>query len=700
MTAFVHGGRHSRPLRDRPRNFARRLRSTTLIVVSLALVTTSLVLPSAAQAATTQAAAAGSTYLPFDMPSTATLRASGKKVFAHYVPWFPLSFDNKDASVDYYTKNYIAINGEGGKYAQYGGKQRDRPFTRAPINDVNWQLRDMETEVRQAISGGIDGFVVSIVSFGDTQTWNATKTLMQAAKNVDPGFKIMLRPNMISPGIKDQSAATVAKNLAELAAFTSAYRLADNSLVLSPFRAEVDTIAWWQGLFALMKTTYGITVAFWPMFLNEIQWGPTFAPISYGMANWGDRTAAFNNPLSTSATSDINRGKTVQARGDKWMAPVSLQDARPTQSIYYEAQNTLNLRNTWKIAIDGNADMVHIPTWNDYAEGSQIAPSAKIGWASLDINAYYLTWYKTGKAPTIVRDMVYLSHRLMSTTAKPTSQPTMMKLLAGTTATNNVEVLTFLKAAGTVTIGVGAKNYTCAVDAGVDTCTVPLGTGKISAKVVRGGVTVAGTTSPHTVTATPTVQDMDYVSASSGRTPTAGPTGTTTTAPATPVAQTVSVTASADTYVNSLAATKTSGSITSVVSDGSPAVATYLRFNVPAPPAGTKLTKAALKIWVATNADAGSASSHSITAASNTWDEATMNWNNRPALSGAAVGTITGATKLDSPVEATVALSALAVTATTAKTFAVTSAGSDDLRFWSSEFAAGDRRPQLVLTYA
>jgi hypothetical protein len=38
------------------------------------------------------------------MPSTATLRASGKKVFAHYVPWFPLSFDNKDASVDYYTK--------------------------------------------------------------------------------------------------------------------------------------------------------------------------------------------------------------------------------------------------------------------------------------------------------------------------------------------------------------------------------------------------------------------------------------------------------------------------------------------------------------------------------------------------------------------------------------------------------------------
>jgi len=635
------------------------------------------------------------------MPSTATLRASGKKVFAHYVPWFPLSFDNKDASVDYYTKNYIAINGEGGKYAQYGGKQRDRPFTRAPINDPNWQLRDMETEVRQAISAGIDGFNVSLTSFGTTQTNVATKTLMQAAKNVDPGFKIMLRPNMISPGLKDLSQAAFAKGLADLAASSSAYRLGDNRLVLSPFRAEVDSVAWWQGVFNVMKASYGIDVAFWPMFLNEIQWGPSFAGISYGEANWGDRSAVNNNPAGTSATSDIGRIKAVQARGDKWMQPVSLQDARPVQSIFYEAQNTQNLRNTWKIAIDGNADMVHIPTWNDYAEGSQIAPSAKIGWASLDINSYYLTWYKTGKAPTIVRDTVYLSHRLMPTSAKPTSQPTLMKPLAGTTLYNNVEALTFLKAPGTVTIAVGSKTYTCAVNAGVDRCVVPLGAGKVSAKVVRSGATVAGTTSPHTVTTTPKVQDMDYVSASSGRTPTAGPAGTGgAAAPATAIGKTVSVTASADTYVNSLAATKNAGTTASVVSNGNPALSTYLRFDLPAPPAGTKLTKAVLKVWVATNAEAGSAGTHTITAASNTWNESTMVWTNKPALTGAALGTIKGATKLDSSFETPVAISAFSgITATTGKTLAITSTGADDLRFWSSEFAAADRRPQLVLTY-
>ena len=77
-----------------------------------------------------------------------------------------------------------------------------------------------------------------------------------------------------------------------------------------------------------------------------------------------------------------------------------------------------------------------------------------------------------------------------------------------------------------------------------------------------------------------------------------------------------------------------------------------------------------------------------------------MIWNNRPALTGAALGSIKGATKLDAAFQTSVAISAFAgITATTAKTFAVTSTGTDDLRFWSSEFAAGDRRPQLVLTY-
>ena len=64
---------------------------------------------------------------PTDVPSTAKL------VFAHYFPPFPISIDNVDPSNDYYARNYLTIDGENGKYAQYGGFLRDRPVPRQPL---------------------------------------------------------------------------------------------------------------------------------------------------------------------------------------------------------------------------------------------------------------------------------------------------------------------------------------------------------------------------------------------------------------------------------------------------------------------------------------------------------------------------------------------------------------------------------------
>lgn len=66
--------------------------------------------------------------LPFELPSTATLRASSHKVFAHYFTPYPISLNNKAGADDYYTKNYLNPAGESGKHAAYGGLLRDRPF--------------------------------------------------------------------------------------------------------------------------------------------------------------------------------------------------------------------------------------------------------------------------------------------------------------------------------------------------------------------------------------------------------------------------------------------------------------------------------------------------------------------------------------------------------------------------------------------
>ncbi len=457
--------------------------------------------------------------LPFDLPAPSVLRGSPRKAFAHYVPWMPQSVDNK--MPDYYDRHFLVPTGESGKHVAYGGWMRDRPLKRPVKTDTAWKLRDLETEVRQAVAGGLDGFAVDIVQLGDVggTQWTAINSLLQAARNVDPGFKIMLMPDMTGTSMLNKDAPTMAKYLAQLGASPAAYRLDDGRLVVSPFTAERKTVSYWTQVLSLMKNTYATPVAFLPLFQDERKWRDAFDPISYGMSNWGNRNPAGNNPTTTHADSPAGRAAAVHALGQVWMQPVSVQDQRPRAGIFDEAQNTQNLRNTWQIARSTGAELVQLPTWNDYPEGTQIAPSQENGWSYLDMSAYYLAWYKTGRAPQIVRDAVYLTHRTQPHAALPTfAQTLLMKLRGGSSpARDTVEALTFLTAPGTVRVKVGTSSYSCEVSAGVDTCTVPLGVGSVSATVERNGTPVTEVVSPATVTTTPYVQDLQYVASSSGR---------------------------------------------------------------------------------------------------------------------------------------------------------------------------------------
>ncbi len=502
----------------------RTLRRTNARRIAATLAALSVLAPTAPQsasaepAATTTSVATPSAPLPFDLPST--LSASPRKAFAHYVPWFPVSIDNKVP--DYYDRNFLVPGGEGGKHAAYGGFLRDRPGDRPVSTDAAWKLRDLEAEVRTAAEAGLDGFIVDIVQLGDLGgvQWTAINSLLRAAETVAPGFEIVLMPDMTGPNMGGKDAPTLARWMAHLGKSPAAHRLPDGRLVVSPFTAERKTVEFWTSFLSIMRTTYGEEVAFLPLFQDERKWRTTFAPISWGMTNWGNRNPAWNNPAATGVDSPLGRAAAVKALGKVWMQPVSVQDERPREGIFDEALNTLNLRNTWQLARDSGAQLVQIPTWNDYAEGSQIAPSGENGSAWLDLNSYYLTWYKTGSAPQIVRDTVYLTHRGQPHAALPTYAQTLLMKRRGTSSSvprDTVEALTFLTAPGTVRVTVGTATHTCQVDAGVDSCTVPVGTGAVSAVLERNSRPVTKVTSPRVVTSKPYVQDLQYVAVSSGR---------------------------------------------------------------------------------------------------------------------------------------------------------------------------------------
>lgn len=454
--------------------------------------------------------------LPFDAGANPVL--PGRLVLAHYLPAFTVSIDNKPADSDYYTTGYLAVDGENGKHAAYGGYLRDRPVPRAPRPQPDWQLRDLQDEVRTAYAAGIDGFVLDIVQTtgdNDVRVQSVQEQLMKAAA-VEPRFKIVLMPDMTG-GMRRKSVDEVARYVAKLAASPSAMRLADGRLVVAPFTAENHTASWWTTFMDRMDTRYNLKVALVPLFQDEREHDQEFSAISYGYANWGARNPDANEVEATSADSPVARVDAVHRLGKIWMQPVSVQDERPSQQIYDEAENTTNLRNTWQIARDSGAEWVQIATWNDYAEGTQIAPSVKHGRTFLDLISYYATWFKTGVEPTISRDVVYLTHRTQPADATGSESEPMVLRDGSSPARDKVEALAFLTAPATVTIRVGGATTSCDLPAGIGVCLAPLGTGGVSATVTRDGGTVTSIASPFTVTASPDVQDLQYVGISSAR---------------------------------------------------------------------------------------------------------------------------------------------------------------------------------------
>ncbi|MEV7545421.1 glycoside hydrolase family 71 protein [Streptomyces sp. NPDC089915] len=449
--------------------------------------------------------------LPFDLPAPAALRsgeAGRKLVFAHYFTPYPLSLDNASAESDYYTRNYLDPEGENGKHRQYGGLLRDRPLP-VPPKDGDWEYANLRQEVRTARDAGIDGFTLDLLSLTGKNRERA-ELLLKAAHAEDPGFRIMLMPDMTALDTDDP--AVLADAVAVLAQYPAAHRLDDGRLVLSPFKAEQKDPGWWSRVIDALAARHGIRTAFVPLFLDLDAHAAAFAPISHGFSEWGSRSYAGQE----GATADVRR---AHGLGKIWMQPVSVQDARPNQGIYDEAGNTATLRSTWTHAIDDGADWVQLTTWNDYSEGSQFAPSLHNGYAYLDLSSYYLTRFKTGAWPRVVRDTLYLTGRTQFADAGPTgAQSRLMSLRQGSAAARDtVEVLSLLTAPGTVRTAVGRTTGEYAAPAGLHARLLPLGPGISSARLVRDGRPTAEVELPYPADRTVPVQDLQYYAATSGR---------------------------------------------------------------------------------------------------------------------------------------------------------------------------------------
>ncbi|MGE7383922.1 DNRLRE domain-containing protein [Streptomyces sp. NPDC004126] len=161
----------------------------------------------------------------------------------------------------------------------------------------------------------------------------------------------------------------------------------------------------------------------------------------------------------------------------------------------------------------------------------------------------------------------------------------------------------------------------------------------------------------------------------------------------------VTLTAAEDTYANAGAPAANYGTSGSLAVRGTPLYASYLRFDLPAAPAGKVLKSAALSVKTSTMAGAGTTDTVSVVPVAGAWSEGGTTYGNRPATGAPALGSLPGIP--DGPAVHTAGLDTAALAGALGGPYglALTATGTDALWLWSSEAAANEGTPQLRLTF-
>ncbi|WP_198411682.1 MULTISPECIES: LamG-like jellyroll fold domain-containing protein [Cryobacterium] len=129
-------------------------------------------------------------------------------------------------------------------------------------------------------------------------------------------------------------------------------------------------------------------------------------------------------------------------------------------------------------------------------------------------------------------------------------------------------------------------------------------------------------------------------------------------------------------------------------------IESYLKFAVPAAPAGTVLTGATLRVRTSTDSSAASVDTQMFKLLSGDWAEGTVTWNNRPTGLGVDLGSLTGATATNTNYSVTLDAAQLSALAGTTVSVALVSTGLDNIRLWSTNSTNATYRPLLTITYS
>lgn len=454
---------------------------------------------------------------------TTTLRP--KKIFAHYMGCYP------DAAkvVSWSRTQMSKLRHDADDYdSTIGTRWRNYPLVPDGTNLTLEESADLE--IRHALAAGIDGFSMDVLAGGESSCFPMMDALFKVAEEKNYPFELtfclddpvknpvaieyLLKNHGNSPKLARRDGkvlfmgyASVRQGMNYVAKIWKEQPEWQDKDPLTSMDFRNNPAAWnsYREGFRELEKQFNTPMYFHfclNAFFGWMTWTPGPGP---SQADWNKVAGAMGknfDAVGDFLTRDVDYDQVsaiVRKNGAEWSEPMFYQYENPVTGKCIIGKGTDLMRERWAHARRNNATLLQFTTWNDYTENTMLAPGYDTRYTLLDLNAYFVKWWKTGKAPKPDHDQVYLSYRKFPTTAKIFPfKPLKLKTAGGSDV---IEVLTILPKSAVIRMP--GRNVTWKAPAGLSYHQLPLTPGAVVAEVLRHGKVVVSLASPEYVTDRP-----------------------------------------------------------------------------------------------------------------------------------------------------------------------------------------------------
>lgn len=395
-------------------------------------------------------------------------------------------------------------------------------------------VEQYQTEIREAISSGIDGFAVDVGAWNREPAYQViTERLFDAADTFE-NFKLFFSFDNLSSEETIDALRRFARR--------KSYLRVDGQPVVSTFGED----AAWAKLVKAALTASGTPIKLMPYMyypINQTAWNR----VPRARSNFdSDVTATVLNdlpdlygyfyfgagyPYQDIVSSIHNIAGLLHAEHKLVMVGIApYYKGFGNNSRVFESDGFAGMRAQWLAAIESQADWVELVTWNDWGESTYLesfgAPKETELWdfawgplldhsAFLSASRYYIEWFKSRRMPEVVSQQLFYFYRIHPKTAIGFTDP--VKKVWGRPGNweklhDGIYFAYYLKSPAKVIVVGDHASHEVDLDAGAGISNVPLAMGTIKICIYQNGRVTGQKTLEQAITQAGEIGNFNYFS--------------------------------------------------------------------------------------------------------------------------------------------------------------------------------------------